>query len=421
MKIPSIVLDNRCNWHMFFEDQWGQEAFLQMPMFLYKQWLEKQTRRRIKMKILVIPTTDWIRHPVPNRLNFIFDTLTEQHDVYVLHFGLKRFSKLEPRETKCELMKADWIAASDPSLYYILNFPYHLWRIRSIVRSKDIDVILSTNILPSFAANFAGAPVVFDYLDHLEESASIYYPGSALGEIVKWAVSKVTRYNLHSARCVITVTRELSEFLHELGVKDVAVIPNGVDTGVLRPGSIEEAKKALGLSGAVLGYVGSLEHWVDLETVVSALPKIDATLLVVGPGLFTDYGDEIKRLAEEIGVSDRIVFTGAVKYAELSRYISAMDIGLNPLKMMKKNEYAAGGKVFNYLACGRPVLSSRMISLERLLGDEIYYYDDVESFVMQAKRILNAGYDGRRCRTLAEKYDWREIARKYERVLEGSI
>ena len=28
-----------------------------------------------KMKVLVIPTTDWIRHPVPNRLNFIFDIL----------------------------------------------------------------------------------------------------------------------------------------------------------------------------------------------------------------------------------------------------------------------------------------------------------------------------------------------------------
>jgi len=62
-----------------------------------------------------------------------------------------------------------------------------------------------------------------------------------------------------------------------------------------------------------------------------------------------------------------------------------------------------------------------MISLERLLGDEIYYYDDVESFVMQAKRILNTGYDGRRCRTLAEKYDWRKIAHKYEKVLKGSI
>ena len=286
------------------------------------------------MKILVIPTTDWIRHPVPNRLNFIFDLLAKQHDVYVLHFQLKRFSKLEARETKCRLLKADWISAEDPSTYYLANFPYHLWKIRSIVRSQDIDVILSTNILPSFAANFAGAPIVFDYLDHLEESASIYYPGSALGEIVKWVVSRITRFNLRAANEVITVTKELADFLRQIGVKDISVIANGVDTRVLRPQPMEEAKRALGLKGTVLGYVGSLEHWVDLETVVSALPSIDATLLVVGPGLFTDYADTIKKMAKDLGVSDRIVFTGAVKYADLSRYISAMDIGLNPLKMM---------------------------------------------------------------------------------------
>jgi len=369
------------------------------------------------MKILVIPTTDWIRHPVPNRLNFIFDILAEEHDVYVLHFGLKRFSKLQPRETKCRLVEASWINVEDPSLYYLLNFPYHLWKIRSIVKKLDIDVILSTNILPSFAANFAHLPVVFDYLDHLEESASIYYPGSALGEIVKQVVSLITKYNLRTAHSVITVTQELSEFLQDLGVKDITVIPNGVDTKLLLPLSMQQAKESLGLKGVVLGYVGSLEHWVDLETVVTALPSIDATLLVVGPGLFTDYGDEIKKMAEGLGVLDRIVFTGAVKYADLSRYISAMDIGLNPLKMMKKNEYAAGGKVFNYLACGRPVLSSRMISLERLLGDEIYYYDDVESFVLQAKRILDCKENGRSLRALAEKYDWRVLACKYEDVL----
>ena len=122
------------------------------------------------MKILVIPTTDSIRHPVPNRLNFIFDSLAEKHDVYVLHFGLKRFSDLEARETKCKLLDASWIKVDDPSLYYFLNFPYHLWNIRRIVKRLDIDVILSANILPSFVANFAPSPVVFDYLDHLEES-----------------------------------------------------------------------------------------------------------------------------------------------------------------------------------------------------------------------------------------------------------
>jgi glycosyltransferase involved in cell wall biosynthesis len=372
------------------------------------------------MKILVIPTTDWIRHPVPNRLNFIFDHLAKEHDVYVLHFDLLRFSKLAARDTKCKLVGASWINVEDPSLYYLLNFPYHLWKIRHIVKKQDIDVILSTNILPSFAANFAHTPVVFDYLDHLEESASIYYPGSALGEIVKQVVSLITRYNLRTARSVITVTKELSAFLQDMGVNDITVIPNGVDTKLLSPLPMQDAKKSLGLTGVVLGYVGSLEHWVDLETVVSALPQIDATLLVVGPGLFTDYGDEIKKMAKDLGVLDRIVFTGGVEYALLSRYISAMDIGLNPLKMMKKNEYAAGGKVFNYLACGRPVLSSRMISLEKLLGDEIYYYDDVESFIIQVKKVLAAGNNEKRYRSIAVKYDWREIAHSYEEVLRNA-
>lgn len=371
-----------------------------------------------KMKILVIPTTDWIRHPVPNRLNFIFDILAEEHDVYVLHFGLKKFRNLEARETKCRMVEASWIEVEDPSLYYLLNFPYHLWKIRQVVARAEIDLIVSANILPSLAACFAGVPVVFDYLDHLEESASVYYPGSALGDLVKAVVGIIVRFNIKKAKSIITVTEEFKSLLLSMGAKDVTVIPNGVDSKLLLPLSRDECKSSLGLKGNVLGYVGSLEHWVDLETVVEAMPFLDAKLMVIGPGLFTDYGETIKSLAERCGVSDRILFTGAIKYSELSRYISAMDIGLNPLKNMRKNQETVGGKVFNYLSCGRPVLSSRMVALERLLGDEIYYYDDVESFVMQAKKVLAAEVDEDRCRSLAEKYDWRLISKDYGKVLE---
>lgn len=369
------------------------------------------------MKILVIPTTDWIKHPFPNRINFIFDILAEKHDVYVLHFNLKRFKENEARDTKCKLVDAGLIEVADPSLYYILNSPIHLLKIREIVKRENIDVIVSTNILPSFMANFAGVPIVFDYLDHLEESAAIYYPDSFFGKLVKTGVRQIVRYNIRRANYIITVTDELKSLLQAMGAENIAVIPNGVDTHLLRPISKEKAKDVLGLEGDVIGYVGSLEHWVDLETVVEALPHLDVTLLVIGPGLFTDYGDKIKELAERFGVIDKMIFTGTIPYSQLNTYISAMDIGLNPLKKMKKNEMAVGGKVFNYLSCGVPVLSSRMISLVELLGDDLFYYDDKDSFIKMTKGILSSQHDNRRYREIAKQFDWRTIAKNYEAVL----
>ena len=371
------------------------------------------------MNILVIPTTDWTKHPVPNRLNFIFDILAEKHNVHVVNFTLKKFEKQRARTTRCHLHDVTSIDVDDPSSYYILNSFSHLLRMRKIIRNEKIDVIVSANILPAFLVNIVKGkvPVVFDYLDHYEESAATYYPNSFFGRIVKTGVRSIIRYNLRSANSVITVTEEFKSFLNSIGVTDVHIIPNGVDTTVFKQVPTEVAKKNLGLEGAVIGYVGSLEYWVDLETVIKALPELDVTLLVVGPELFTDYGEMIKELAEKLGVLDKIIFTGRVEYTELYKYISAMDIGLNPLKHVKKNEITVGGKVFNYLACGKPVLSSRMIALENLLGDDLFYYDDESSFTEAVHELLNQKHDEDRYTKIAMDFDWRTIADMYEETL----
>jgi len=78
--------------------------------------------------------------------------------------------------------------------------------------------------------------------------------------------------------------------------------------------------------------------------------------------------------------------------------------------------------VFNYLACGKPVLSSRTISLVRLLGDNLFYYDDKDGFVRETKRILEAP-DNEKKNTgkIAKEYDWEVLARKYEDILRRAI
>ena len=370
------------------------------------------------MKILVIPTTDWLRHPVPNRLNFIFDILAEEHSIFVLNFHLKQFDGFPARTTRCTLVDGDAFSPAGLSSHYLLNGPAHLMKIREIVKREKIDVILSSNIFPSLVANFAGVPVVFDYLDHLEESAAIYYPDSFFGTVVRTGVAVLSHFNLRQAQAVITVTEVFKQYLQTLGVKDVTVIPNGVDTTLLHPVPKEVAKQNLGFSGPVIGYLGSLEYWIDLETVVKALPSLpEVTLMVVGPGLFTDYGETIQHLAADLRVSERVQFMGAVPYAELSGYLSAMDIGLNPRKPMKMNEYTVGGKVFNYLSCGVPVLSSRTEALEQLLPTEISYYDDQPGFISAVQSLLEDPGDAQQHRAVAERFDWHTLAARYADVL----
>jgi glycosyltransferase involved in cell wall biosynthesis len=369
------------------------------------------------MNILVIPSTDWVKAPVPNRLNFIFDSIAGTHEVFVLHYQLSKFNGNREMATRCRLMNSGPFRCNDLSLQYLLNAPFYVLGIRNLVREHSIDIIVSANIIPSFAASFMRVPVVFDYHDHLEESASVYYRNSPLKEFVEKVVHIITRYNLRHADAVITVTDEFREYLTGLGLTDIHVIPNGVSSDLLRPVPAGQARHRLGLDGLVLGYVGSLEYWVDLETVIEALPDLDATLLVVGPDKVTEYGSMIKRLAEERGVQDNLVFSDTVPYADLGLYISAMDVCLNPLKRMKKNDLTIGGKVFNYLSCAKPVLSSRMTALEHFFGNALFYYDDRESFLRQVRLIEQSGITGAQYRRIAEQHDWRALAGQYQEML----
>jgi len=121
------------------------------------------------------------------------------------------------------------------------------------------------------------------------------------------------------------------------------VIPNGVDTTLFR--NYGDTKEELDIEGFVIGYVGVLREWVDLKPVFLALKDLDAeiTMLVVGKeGRF----DENVDLAKRCGVRTRVVFTGMVPYAQVPRYISAMDVCLIPFGRGAISENALPLKLF---------------------------------------------------------------------------
>jgi phosphatidylinositol alpha-1,6-mannosyltransferase len=116
----------------------------------------------------------------------------------------------------------------------------------------------------------------------------------------------------------------------------MAQLPPGVDEKVFHPGSGgDEIRARLGLTDRpVVVCVSRLVPRKGQDTLILAMPRIlaaepEAVLLIVGGG---PYEKELRRLAQETGVTDSVHFTGAVPWAELPAHYGAGDVFAMPCR-----------------------------------------------------------------------------------------
>ena len=125
----------------------------------------------------------------------------------------------------------------------------------------------------------------------------------------------------------------------------------------------------------VIGFSGSVERWYAIDDMIRALPDLiryrpGTRLLIVGGSLFTDYRAELETLAKDLGISDRVIFTGTKPYHELPRYIACMDVCTIPLSPPQWGEIALPNKFFEYSACGKPIIMRPIPDVARIGGTE---------------------------------------------------
>jgi phosphatidylinositol alpha-1,6-mannosyltransferase len=116
----------------------------------------------------------------------------------------------------------------------------------------------------------------------------------------------------------------------------MAQLPPGVDEKVFHSGSGgDEIRARLGLTDRpVVVCVSRLVPRKGQDTLILAMPRIlaaepEAVLLIVGGG---PYEKELRRLAQETGVTDSVHFTGAVPWAELPAHYGAGDVFAMPCR-----------------------------------------------------------------------------------------
>jgi glycosyltransferase involved in cell wall biosynthesis len=123
----------------------------------------------------------------------------------------------------------------------------------------------------------------------------------------------------------------------------------------------------------VIGYVGiigdqdGVDHFVRcIEHLITEENCTDIQGVVVGDGPALA---SVKALAEELGLSERITFTGYLRGNDLLAVMSTFDIGVMPDPVNEYNDKISMNKVFEYSALGIPCVAYNLTETRRLLGD----------------------------------------------------
>jgi UDP-glucose:(heptosyl)LPS alpha-1,3-glucosyltransferase len=211
------------------------------------------------------------------------------------------------------------------------------------------------------------------------------------------------------------VRTQLKQHYH-VADERIVTIPNGINLSRFDPlnaRSRSEVRRSFGVpeQAPLVLFVGSQFRLKGLEFAIRALVEMKTTafLLVVGG----DAQAQFKRLAEQLGVSDRVIFAGS--RSDLPEIYPAADAFVLPTL------YETFALVcLEAMASGLPVLASPVGGIEDYLVDGVngfHIQRDSREIALKLDQVLNDPTLHARLResglATAKNYSWEKIAKQY--------
>ena len=240
----------------------------------------------------------------------------------------------------------------------------------SLLRSLNVDVIHVHGIAlmaikALSAAKTLRKPVVITFHTMVGDTLEYYSPvplPPAMLERLAWIY---LRNLLKRADGVIAPTASTAAELKRNGViaKEMRIVPTGIDIARFSAdGDGSKIRERYGLDGKVAIHVGRMSYEKNIDLVLRAVAGIeDIKIMIVGKG---PAKDDLKKLTEELGIEDRVIFTGFVPDDELPEYYAAADVAVSASKFETQ-----GLSVIEAMACGLPVACTKDRAFEDFVVD----------------------------------------------------
>ena len=166
-------------------------------------------------------------------------------------------------------------------------------------------------------------------------------------------------------------------------------VPNGVDFDYYR--KIVEQDRNLheldSIPGPRIGYIGYIKNQLDLDLLLKLSRKRkDWSFVLVGPVAASHTGITTK--VELLKRENNVYFLGEKKPEDLPNYIKEMDVCLMIYRYTPYTKYIYPLKLHEYLACGKPVVSTCLDNLKEF-SRVIDFADGLEDWIEKIQRALD--------------------------------
>jgi glycosyltransferase involved in cell wall biosynthesis len=161
----------------------------------------------------------------------------------------------------------------------------------------------------------------------------------------------------------------------------VRYLPNGVDIALANAAAgAPQPPEMRDLPRPIVGYLGSYDSRLDwdlVETLAGARPSW--SFVFVGGGYTAPRQSHAN-----------LHLLGNRSYPEALRYVNAFDLALIPFVRDRLTDAVCPAKLFDYLALGKPVLSTPLPAVSEIAGEgqDVYRGETVEEFLRNAGRAL---------------------------------
>lgn len=316
-------------------------------------------------------------HSIPLHSGYTFRTAAILREQRAL--GWETFHLTSPKHGGFEALEEDvdglrfhrtpTVAAAMPVLSELALMRALERRLAELVERLHPDILHAhspvLNAIPAIRVGRRfGIPVVYEVRAFWEDAA-VDHGTTSEGSARYRATRALESWALKRVGHVFTICEGLRQDIVGRGIPShrVTVIPNAVDveTFQLSGPPDRDLRHRLGLGDAtVLGFVGSFYAYEGLGLLVAAFPvmlaqRSDLRLLLVGGG---SQEVRLKAQAAELGIADKVIFTGRVPHGEVSRYYDLIDLLVYPRHSMRLTELVTPLKPLEAMAQGRLFLAS---------------------------------------------------------------